>query len=374
MRNGPPNIPPAGGAEQAPRLIPQGHVEQLARAVAALRDEYEFRTFWLGVRLRGPITPAAAIATKSALSRRVALRVFELRPDLDSTPERPDANVLLHYPELAVSIRPRSLLVYGRYRKLSREIPQSRWHCRRCRGRGCELCSGTGRRFARTIEELLAAPFLRVTGGRGSRFHSTGREDVDVRTLGRGRPFVLEILEPRRRSVDLPALQEEVNRTCRDYFEVRELRYATPALKDLVNTIVADKSYRAVVTCLAPAPAQKVEALGRLRDLEIAQETPRRVLHRRANKVRRRIVRHIETALPARSGGAVKTFEMALRTEAGTYIKEFISGDEGRTHPSVAWLLGVPCDCAELDVIEVHCDPAAEATPSPRGSGAATSR
>lgn len=356
--------------EQAGHEIRDEDIERLARAVVALRGEYEFATFWLGVRLHGPITPEAAVATKSLLARRVASRVFELRPDLDSTPESPDANILLHYPELTATIRPRSLLVYGRYRKFSREIPQSRWHCRRCRGRGCDLCGGTGRRFTMTIEEMLAAPFLAATGGRGTRFHSIGREDVDVRTLGNGRPFVLEILEPRRRSLDLSALQSEVNAACRAYFEVLGLRIATPELKDRVNSTVADKSYRAVVACLSPVPAERVRWLGQIRDLHIAQETPRRVLHRRANKVRHRTIRHIETSLPREDMRTVANFEMTLRAEAGTYIKEFVSGDEGRTHPSVSWLLGVPCDCAELDVIEVHCDPAAESQPAESGATA----
>ena len=31
----------------------------------------------------------------------------------------------------------------------------------------------------------------------------------------------------------------------------------------------------------------------------------------------------------------------------------FLSGDEGRTTPSVAEVLGVPCTCAELDVLDV---------------------
>jgi tRNA pseudouridine synthase 10 len=32
----------------------------------------------------------------------------------------------------------------------------------------------------------------------GIKFSSSGREDVDVRTLGRGRPFVCELLNPHK--------------------------------------------------------------------------------------------------------------------------------------------------------------------------------
>ena len=37
----------------------------------------------------------------------------------------------------------------------------------------------------------------------------------------------------------------------------------------------------------------------------------------------------------------------------GTYVKEWISGDDERTSPSLAKLLGVGCRCAELDVQEI---------------------
>jgi tRNA U54 and U55 pseudouridine synthase Pus10 len=36
--------------------------------------------------------------------------------------------------------------------------------------------------------------------------------------------------------------------------------------------------------------------------------------------------------------------------EAGTYIKELISGDEGRTKPSISEFLGRPIKCTQLVV------------------------
>lgn len=47
-----------------------------------------------------------------------------------------------------------------------------------------------------------------------------------------------------------------------------------------------------------------------------------------------------------------------MHVQAGTYIKEFVHGDEGRTQPNVASLLGlsVPAKCLELDVTEIHME------------------
>jgi tRNA pseudouridine synthase 10 len=52
-----------------------------------------------------------------------------------------------------------------------------------------------------------------------------------------------------------------------------------------------------------------------------------------------------------------RTLELQVRTQAGLYVKELISGDGGRTRPSAAEVLGVPAACAELDVIAVHVNP-----------------
>lgn len=44
-------------------------------------------------------------------------------------------------------------------------------------------------------------------------------------------------------------------------------------------------------------------------------------------------------------------FKLNLLTEAGTYIKEFVHGDFGRTQPNMSVLLGnVPVDVLALDV------------------------
>jgi tRNA pseudouridine synthase 10 len=44
---------------------------------------------------------------------------------------------------------------------------------------------------------------------------------------------------------------------------------------------------------------------------------------------------------------------LRLRTESGTYVKEFVHGDQGRTRPSLSELLGVACEVKALDVLEV---------------------
>ena len=235
-------------------------------------------------------------------------------------------------------------------------MPQSKWPCRRCRGQGCDVCNHTGKRYERTVEELMAGALRPLTGATRNKLHSTGREDVDVRMLGNGRPFVLELAEPKIRTVDLALVQEEINKKYGEDMEIRELQFVDRSVLKAVTAPGAEKSYCATVTCLSPASRTAVEQLVGLAGAVIRQETPRRVLHRRPNRVRRRQVHTCTVKIPSPSG-PVKEFLLTLRVQSGTYIKELISGDEGRTYPSVGGLLGVPCDCTQLDVLDVHCDP-----------------
>ena len=69
-------------------------------------------------------------------------------------------------------------------------------------------------------------------------------------------------------------------------------------------------------------------------------------MHRRADLVRHRKVKHIEPANLQENGTLI------IKAEAGTYIKESISGDNGRTKPSVAELLKTSAVCTRLAVVE----------------------
>lgn len=80
----------------------------------------------------------------------------------------------------------------------------------------------------------------------------------------------------------------------------------------------------------------------------LEQKTPLRVLHRRPNMVRNRSVELV------RVRKMLDTYEFIIRAEAGTYIKEFINGDFGRTNISITALNKCYCDCIELDVIKIE--------------------
>ncbi len=78
--------------------------------------------------------------------------------------------------------------------------------------------------------------------------------------------------------------------------------------------------------------------------LKIHQSTPLRVLHRRSSDVRSRLILSLSAKRIDNNW-----FRLRLSTTAGTYVKEFVHGDCGRTLPSIQSMLGGRTDITELD-------------------------
>jgi tRNA pseudouridine synthase 10 len=290
-------------------------------------------------------------SVRTAFNRELG-KTIEAKVGAAGGPDRPDVVFLADLPVGRVEVTSMPLYLRGRYRKFDRTLPQTRWPCRRCHGRGCDHCGGTGRTYPTSVEELVAAPFVAAAGAEGTRFHGMGREDIDARMLGRGRPFVLEILRPRRRTLDLARLAGDLGAEAAGRVEVDGLRWAAAEEVVQVKDAAPEKTYR--VDIAGPAVLGKVkEAVELAADRTIAQRTPLRVAHRRSDRVRLR--RIVAARLVSDAAGR---FTIEVRTEAGTYVKEWVEGDGGRTEPSLASLVGSPLRVEALDVLEVHDDEA----------------
>ena len=250
--------------------------------------------------------------------------------------------------ELKIRIQINPIFIEGKYNKLIRGIPQTKWPCTKCKGKGCEECNFTGKQYPESVEELISEHILKATKGYEAKFHGAGREDIDVRMLGSGRPFVLEIKEPRIRKIDLNSLEEEINKANEGKTSYHDLKFTHRQRKAEIKVSSPDayKVYNALVKCESPYDVDKLVSLKNLD--EIRQQTPLRVLHRRADKTRIKHVLDVECETIDET-----SFMMKVKTQGGLYIKELISGDEDRTRPNVSEILGVKAVCEQLDVIEV---------------------
>jgi tRNA pseudouridine synthase 10 len=248
-----------------------------------------------------------------------------------------------------VSLQISSLFIYGRYKKLKRDIPQTKWLCKICYGKGCKKCNYSGKLYNTSVEEIIAENFIKKTKGEDESFHGCGREDVDARMLGNGRPFVLEIKNPKIRELNFKELEKEINKNNKNTLFVNGLRYSTRDEIIRLKQSSFKKTYRVVIKSKKTLNNEKLKkAAISLCGKKIGQFTPSRVAHRRAKMVREKYIYDFQIES---IDGVMAT--LIIEAESGTYIKELISGDEGKTQPNLSDIIGIPCQVTELDVINI---------------------
>jgi tRNA pseudouridine synthase 10 len=335
-------------------------VDDLARRAVEKLAEYEYSNFLVGIEL-----PVEVEEREDEFKARFDVEYGEnirlefgriLGKKIASYSQKaveyrkPDVVVLINPMTGDVKVQVNPLYIAGRYKKLVRGLPQSKWFCTNCRGKGCEKCNWTGKRYPESVEELISEPILKATGGTKTSFHASGREDVDARMLGKGRPFVLEIAQPKRRFLDLKQIEEAVNTHAKGKVEVSGLRFVD---KDFVRKLKraesAQKEYRVTVEFEKEVTDADLELLEeKLTGAVIRQRTPLRVLHRRADLTREKYIYEVKAKRlsPNRA-------ELKVRCQGGLYVKELVTGDEGRTTPSVSEILGNKAKPIKLDVLKV---------------------
>jgi tRNA pseudouridine synthase 10 len=227
-----------------------------------------------------------------------------------------------------------------------------------------------------SVQELIDVVLIPGFRAKGVKFSSAGREDADVKMLGTGRPFYFEILDPKKLDFNadgIRALEIEVNKGAEGRVFIRDLqitnrfvpsvylmdREDVNILKDSASTKC--KTYKLLIHLPERVAAAKLAALSAGLDLELKQRNPTRV-PRRADLVRDKLI-HTLCMLEAHDAdlSEVEVTEesgmyctVELKTSAGTYVKEFVHGDDGRTVPSLATLLGVAsARVITLDVLGV---------------------
>ena len=288
---------------------------------------------------------------KSQLNREIGIGVFQ-NLDISARLDRPDSTIIIDTRYDTINLEIKSIFIEGKYNKYDRTIPQTYWPCSRCKGRGCRQCNNTGQLYPDSVQSLVAAPLMKATHSTENLFHGMGREDIDAAMLGLGRPFVLELRRPKVRDIDLDKMQMEINTVNKDRIRVSNFKLVSRSrVAELKNT-VCDKSYRVDVSVPEELSIESLKnGAQRLKEKLVKQRTPTRVAHRRADLIRPRFVESVKV-LSFEQG----MVELEIKAQHGTYIRELVSGDMGRTVPSFSSLVDGACKVEVLDVLNLHLE------------------
>jgi len=320
----------------------QHGIEKYAKEALKKLEGIEFNTFLVGSRpskkmldQEEKIWKVGGIDTvepmKAEINREVG-KILEKMLKKKADLKKPDVVITLDLEKDKVELTINPVYIFGYYQKMKRGIPQSRW--------------GTPGKYKTSVQEEIGKPFLKFAVDH--KFHGAGREDIDALCLAY-RPFVLELVQTKKRKLDLKKITKEINKS--KIVKVSELKISDMEVVRKVKAARGDKTYRALIKVDKPLAKEDLTELKKLVGASINQRTPTRVVHRRADLMRERKVKSISTKYKDK-----KTFELVVKGGAGLYIKELISGDNGRTKPSVSEILGRKAVCKELDVIKIEKD------------------
>lgn len=211
------------------------------------------------------------------------------------------------------------IYIYGEYIKLSREMSQT------------PLNIGGEMKTERSVSDFTRE-FKMIFDADDVKFMSCGREDIDVRCL-EGRPFVLEIISPKKN------------------LDKNQFRISLYKDVDIINTYKVLKRCKEIINNDESFKFYKLDFFSEKQIFfesiyKIQQKTPLRVLHRRANLIKEKIIEILEHKQFLDPEGFY--YELSIRASSGAYIKEWINGDFQRTLPNFN------SEILSLDVLRVE--------------------
>ncbi|MEM0126404.1 MAG: tRNA pseudouridine(54/55) synthase Pus10 [Thermoplasmatales archaeon] len=249
---------------------------------------------------------------------------------------KPDVIFTVDQRNLSYDFWIRPVFVVGRYRKNARGIPQSPW-----------ISPAPGRE-GRSISEYIGENIKDALGGTNYNFYASGREDVDALMLGDGRPFYVEVINPRKRKVEGAEITRKISESSGGNVEVLEPRIASEEEIDVLKRARPNKVYEVSFSTDRKLNDDLIRKLSSYSGIVISQRTPTRVLPIRKDISRKRTIFSIKVL-----NWSDYQVRLWIEAEAGTYIKEFITGDSGRTEPSISKDLKVNVKIDYLNVLSV---------------------
>jgi tRNA pseudouridine synthase 10 len=311
-------------------------------------DKYEFYSFLLGGAL-----PSTTFEREDSIRARFKIRgrqnikkqfIDELRKKIkERTGKRlehinPDITIQIlindnqNISSPTISVKTSPLFLSGRYVKTRRGLPQKKDKCQKCLGNGCVSCNYLGVSSLNSVEAIIAWRILEITRGENPKFSWIGSEDKDSLVLGKGRPFLLRISNPKIRSLKT-GLKVQENGVCAVIKQDRQQHSSKTPPYFITKT-------RITVQC--EQDLQRTSLVRVLRDLENSQ-----VMF----KAKSKIVRKKIYSLKLNQVNENK-FVVTMTADGGLLIKQFVGGQEYH-EPNISKMIGTKCECTAFDILDV---------------------
>lgn len=305
-----------------------------------ISKDYEFSTFLIGAILQPSILDRDDIirskfklrgiaGIKSDITREMG-KQFGKKTRTKVDYQNPEIVFTIDLKKDLFDIKPKALMLQGRYTKELRGIPQKQDSCKRCVGKGCFVCDFHGISEFNSVEGKIAKFLFEKFGAQQAKMTWIGGEDESSLVLGNGRPFFVKLINPHKRKVHLP------KKISLDGISILNLRSASKVPSDQIK-------FRTVV--LLEIATEKDLVPGKLDVLKGLKDMPLSISENAAWKNQKRIydvkIKKIDT----------KSFTIMVELDGGIPLKRFVTGNN--IEPSISMLLENSCKCTSFDFYKI---------------------
>ena len=238
----------------------------------------------------------------------------------------PEMFIQANFKDESCTIRTKPIFIYGRYNKKIRKLPQKQLSCKKCNGIGCHNCDFKGFENIESIEGKISNFLIKKFDGTQVKINWIGGEDQSSLVLGKGRPFFVKILNPKKR-----------NRILRKSLKLEDI-----SLLDLKKISAQPKGsipFKSKVSIIVDT--KKPISLIQLKKLQILENSK---IHD-PSKDKKGNSRQIYEIHYKKLGK--NSFLLDLFADGGISLKSFIQNSD--VTPNVSELLENSCKCKSLD-------------------------
>ena len=232
-----------------------------------------------------------------------------------------------------ILVKSSPILLSGRYVKTTRGISQKKDKCQKCSGSGCAICNYIGASSSNSVEAIIGSRLLEITKGDNSKFSWLGGEDKDSLVLGNGRPFLLQISNPKVRylKTDLTVDENGVSAVLKQ--QLPQLSFKLPS-RFTTKTKITIQAEQAL-------PKQSLATLQNvLENSEVSYQVKSKIVKKKIYSLKAQQVDE-------------KRFVLTIIADGGLFIKQFVGGQD-YIEPNISKIIGIKCQCVAFDILGVN--------------------
>lgn len=235
-----------------------------------------------------------------------------------------------HDLEFSVDFQTRPYYLICRYTK-KKLMHQRKFKCDNCEVRGCKICNlMENNSQKKSIETIIKRHLMDFTSCDNVNFTWMGGEDQNSMVLGKGRFFIAQIINPKKRKIKKNIIFQEDG----IIFKIKEKKDSIK--KYSINYISKTKAY---VKALSPINNLNLLRLNQLKNSTIKYRNKTKLVQRRIYKIS---VKRLDEY----------DFVITFLSDGGLFIKQFIEGKDW-IEPNISSYIDNKCTCIKFDVLDI---------------------